>query len=82
MASTSSLKSELSDKTVNQPEVIKFGYTDLVMEHVVFLGLGLGLGLEGPVLVLVLVSRGLVLVLVSVSRGLVLVLVLVSEFWS
>ena len=69
MASTSSLKSELSDKAVSQPEVIKFGYTDLVVEHVVFLGLGLGLGLEGPVLVLV-------------SRGLVLVLVLVSEFWS
>ena len=43
MASTSSLKSELSDKAVSQPEVIKFGYTDLVMKHVVFLDLGLGL---------------------------------------
>ena len=60
MVSTSSLKSELSDKAVSQPEVIKFGYTDLVTKHVVFLGLGL----EGPVLV----SRGLVLVLISVSE--------------
>ena len=32
MASTSSLKSELSDKAVSQPEVIKFGYTDLVIK--------------------------------------------------